>query len=118
MEFESNKGIQRQHQAANRRLLGEQGMHGIVGKGGVGYAQQKDLQRLANEARSQSQRDINKIDSDLSLKKLAAMFNIEQGEAAQAGLDRQLAIDELKLDEEQKRQRRYEDQMNRIFRRI
>ena len=118
MQFEANKQIQRSHQSANRKLLGEQGRHGIVGKGGVGYAQQRDLQRLANESQGQATRDIDKLNADLALKKLAAMFNIEQGEAAQSQLDRQLASDELKLNDEQKRQRYFEDQFNRLFNRV
>jgi len=118
MQFEANKQIQRQHQAANRKLLGEQGRHGIVGKGGVGYAQQRDLQRSADESQGQVTRDLDKLNSDLALKKLAAMFNIEQGEVGQNQLDRQMAADELKLADEQKRQRRYEDQFNRSFSRV
>lgn len=118
MEYEANKNIQRQHQSANRKLLGEQSRHGIVGQGGVGYAQQRDLQRLANEGYGQTSRDLDKLDADLALKKLAAMFNIEQGEATQAQLDKQMAIDELKLDDELRRQRNYEDQVNRLFSRV
>jgi len=118
IQFEANKQIQRQHQGANRKLLGEQSRHGIVGKGGVGYAQQRDLQRLANESQGQATRDINRLDTDLSRKNKAAMFGIEQGEAAQAQLDKQLALDELKLSDEQKRQRYFEDQYNRLFSRL
>jgi hypothetical protein len=118
MQYEANKHIQRQHQQANRKLLGEQGQRGIVGKGGVGYAQQKDLQRMANDAYGQSQRDMDKLDADLAMKKLAAMFNIEQGEAAQSQLDKQVAIDELNLSNEQKRQKYLEDQFNRLFSRL
>jgi hypothetical protein len=118
MQFEANKQIQRQHQSANRKLLGDQSQHGIVGKGGVGYAQQRDLQKLANESQGQATRDIDKLNADLALKKLAAMFNIEQGEVAQTQLDKQMASDELKLSNEQKRQRYFEDQFNRLFSRV
>jgi hypothetical protein len=118
LQYEANKQVQRQHQSANRKLLGDQSMHGIVGKGGVGYAQQRDLQKVANEAQGQATRDIDKLDADLAMKKLAAMFNIEQGEAAQTQLDKQLALDELKLDDEKKRQKYFEDQFNRLFSRI
>lgn len=118
IQFEAKKGIQRQHQSANRRLLGEQSQKGIVGKGGVGYAQQRDLQKLANEAQGQATRDVTKLDTDLSRKNKAAMFGIEQGEAAQAQLDKQLALDELKQNDEIKRQRYLEDQMNRLFSRL
>jgi hypothetical protein len=118
MQYEANKGIQRSMQSANRKLLGEQAQHGIVGKGGVGYAQQRDLQRLGTEAQAGVHRDLDKLNSDLALKKLAAMFNVEQGEASQAQLDRQLAVDELHVNDEKKRQRQYEDQFNRLFSRV
>lgn len=118
MQYEANKQIQRQHQSANRRLLGDQGAHGIVGKGGVGYAQQRDLQRLADENYGQAKRDITKLDADQRMKNLAAIFAGEQGEAAQAQLDKQIALDELRLDEEKKRQRMFEDQFNRLFSRV
>lgn len=118
MQYEASKQIQRQHQSANRRLLGDQGAHGIVGKGGVGYAQQRDLQRLADESYGQARRDLDKMDADQRMKNIAAIFAGEQGEAAQQQLDKQLALDELKLDEERKRQRLFEDQFNRLFSRV
>lgn len=118
MQYEANKGIQRSMQSANRKLLGDQAQHGIVGKGGVGYAQQRDLQKMGTEAQAGVHRDLDKLNSDLALKKIAAMFNIEQGEASQAQLDKQLAIDELQLADERKRQRNFEDQFNRMFNRV
>ncbi len=118
MQYEANKQIQRQMQSANRRLLGDQASHGIVGKGGVGYAQQRDLERLGNEAYGQAYRDLEKLDYDTALKNRAAMFNIEQGEAAQNALDKQLAMDELKYEEERRRNRNYENQFNRLFSRV
>lgn len=118
MQYEANKGIQRSMQQANRKLLGEQSLHGIGGKSGVGYAQQRDLQRMASEAQGGVHRDLDKLDRDLALKKLAASFNIEQGEASQAQLDKQLALDELQLAEERKRQRFFEDQANKQFSRV
>jgi hypothetical protein len=118
LQYEANRDISRNQQAAQRRLLGEQSRRGIRGKGGVGFAQELELERLGNEARGGVQRDLDKLNSDLALKKLAAMFNVEQGEAAQSQLDRQLAADELDLMEERKKQRNYEDQFNRLFSRI
>jgi hypothetical protein len=118
MQYEANRQIKRSLQSANRRLLGDQATHGIVGKGGVGYAQQRDLERLANEARGQSTRDLDKLNADLALKKLAAMFNIEQGEAAQSQLDRQMAMDQLQLEQERKKQKYWEDKFNRLFSRV
>lgn len=118
MQYEANKQIQRSQQSANRKLLGEQSRHGIVGRGGVGYAQQRDLQRMANEERGQVHRDLDKLNADLALKKLAAMFNVEQGEASQAQLDRQMALDEAQLNQERRRQRSLEDKFNRLFSRV
>lgn len=118
MQYEANRNIHRNMETANRKLLGEQGRHGIVGRGGVGYAQQRDLQRMGREEEGQVVRDIDKLDSDLAMKNLAAMFNIEQGEASQSQLDRQLAIDELQLADERKRQREFEEKFYRQFSRI
>jgi hypothetical protein len=118
LQYEANKGIQRGVQSANRKLLGEQSQHGIVGKGGVGYAQQKDLQRLGIDAQNQANRDLTKLDSDLALKKLAAIYSGGEGHASTAGLDKQMALDELQLAEEKKRQRNFEDQFNRLFSRV
>lgn len=118
MQFEANKQIQRQEQSANRRLLGEQGRHGIVGKGGVAYSQQRDLQKVGGEARGQVQRDLDKLNADLALKKLAAIYAGGKGEAAQSQLDKQLALDALELENEKTRQRRMEEQYNRLFSRV
>lgn len=118
MQYEANKGIQRSMQAANRKLLGDQAQHGIVGRGGVGYAQQRDLQRMGTEAQAGVHRDLDKLNSDLALKKLAAMFNIEQGEASQAQLDRQMAIDEMEHANERKRQKNFEDRFYQQFNRV
>lgn len=118
LQYEANKGIQRSMQSANRKLLGDQGAHGIVGKGGVGYAQQRDLQRMGMDAQAGVHRDLDKMNADLRLKNIAAIFAGEQGEAAQAQLDKQLALDELQLADERKRQRGFEDQFNRLFSRV
>jgi hypothetical protein len=118
MQYEANKSIQRNMQQANRKLLGEQASHGIGGRGGVGYAQQRDLQKVGTEAQGQVHRDLDKLNEDLALKKLAAMFNIEQGEASQGQLDKQMALDELKFTEEQKKNKMLQDQLNEIFNRL
>jgi len=118
LQYEANKQIQRGHQSASRKLMGDQSQRGIVGKGGVAYAQQKDLQRLANESQGQATRDLDKLNSDLRMKNVAAIFAGEQGEAAQRQLDKQMALDELRYDDEKKRQRTFEDQFNRLFSRL
>ena len=118
MQYEASQKINRDTQQAERKLLGEQGRRGIGGKSGVAFAQQQELSRAGQEAQGQATRDLEKLNADLALKKLAAMFNIEQGEASQSQLDRQMAIDELELSQEKKRQRAVEDQMNRLFSRL
>lgn len=115
MQYEANKGIQRSHQSANRKLLGDQSQRGIQGQGGVGYAQQRDLQKMAQDAEGGVTRDLDKLDSDVALKKLAAIFTGGEGNAAQSQLDKQMALDELQLADERKRQRTFEDQFNRQF---
>lgn len=118
MQYEANRGIRRSTQAANRKLLGEQGMHGIGGKSGVGFAQQKELQRLAMDAQGGVTRDLDKLDVDERNRNRAAMLALEQGEASQDQIDRQMIIDQLNLEEERKRQRLLEDQFNRAFSRV
>jgi len=116
MESTAQRRLNRDMQGYERKLLAQQGRQGI--KGGAAYAQQADLARIGADAQGQYQRDLSQLDSDLSLKKLAAMFNIEEGEAAQAQLDRQLAIDEANLENERIRQRWIEDQYNRLFTKV
>jgi len=118
MQYEANKAIQRSHQAANRKLLGDQSQRGIQGQGGVGYAQQRDLQRLAQEAQGGVIRDLDKLNEDMRLKHIAAIYAGEQGEATQYQLDKQIALDELKLDEERRRQRQFEQDARELFNRI
>ena len=118
MQYEANKGIQRTMQSANRKLLGDQSSHGILGKGGVGYAQQRDLQRLGVDAQAGVHRDLDKMNADLRMKNVAATFAGGQGEASQAQLDIQLALDELNLNEEKKRQKLLEDQIYRQWNRV
>ncbi len=118
LQYEANKGIQRGVQGAHRKLLGEQGQRGIAGRSGVGYAQQKDLLRSGEQAKGQVHRDLDKLNSDLSMKKLAAMYAGGEGEASQSQLDKQMAIDEMNLAEEKRRQREFENQMYKMFSRV
>ncbi len=115
MQYEANKMIQRGQQSANRKLLGDQATHGILGKGGVAYAQQRDLHQRGEEAKAGVHRDLEKLNSDLATKKQAAIFAGGEGHASQAQMDRQLAIDELQLAKERKRQRKFEDKFYNQF---
>lgn len=118
MQYEANRGIQRGTETANRELLGNQAKRGIVGKGGVGYAQQRELQKLASEARGGVHRDLDKLNADMMEKRRAQEFGIESGEAAQHQLDRQIAQDEINLEKERKRQREFEDRFYQQFSRV
>jgi hypothetical protein len=118
LQYEANRNIQRDVQHNERKLLGDQSRRGISNKSGVAYAQQRDLQRAGNEAQGAVHRDLNKLDSDLALKKKAAMFAGGEGEATQRQLDRQLAEDEFDFAEEKKRNRNTEDRFNRQFSRV
>lgn len=115
LQYEANKGIKQSYQAANRKLLGEQAQRGIQGRGGVGYSQQMDLQRIARENEGQVTRDVTKLDRDLALKRAAAIFTGGEGEASQRLLDNQIAQDELDLNDERKRQRSFEDEARKLF---
>jgi hypothetical protein len=118
IQYEASQRINRDTQAAERKLLGEQGRRGIGGKSGVAFAQQQELARAGQEAQGQVARDTEKLNADLALKKIAAMFSSAQGEAAQSQLDRQMAADELELSQEKKRQRALEDKFNHLFSRV
>lgn len=118
MESEADIGINRGIQRASRALLGEQARRGIVGKGGVGAAQIRDLHRQGMEMRGQAQRDIQRLDADTALKKLAAVLNFEQGEATQDALERQRAQDELRYKDDQRKLRAMMAQYGKSFSRI
>lgn len=116
MEESAQKKLNRESQGLQRRLLAQQGSRGV--KGGAAYAQQADLARATGEAQQQYMRDIDQMDADIAMKKLGALFGIEQGEAAQSQLDRQLALDMARMEEERKRQRPYEQKYNDYFSRV
>src|SRR5574338_633680 len=113
MQYEADRQIQRQMQSANRRLMGNQAERGISGKSGVAFAQQKELQRLANEAQGQTTRDLNKLNADRQMQNLAAMINLEYGEAGQAMQDVENARNRLQADEERRLQRAILDKLLR-----
>lgn len=118
LQYEANRNIDRSYQSANRKLLGEQSRRGVVGRGGVGYAQQRDLHNLAQEAQGGVTRDVNKLNADLQAKQLANLFAMGESEAAQSGLDREAAENALRYEEEKKRQEQFENDMRGIFNRL
>lgn len=120
MQFEANRNINNAFEKEHRNLQGEQARRGLVGKGGIAYAQNRNLEKIGEEARGQSTRDLHRLDADLALKKLAAIFTGGKGEAAQSQLDRQTAQDQLELADEKKRLKDWEYQMrkNNVFGRV
>ena len=116
MQYEANSQIKRNVQGLNRRLLGEQGMHGR--RGGVAYAQQRDLAKMGQEAAGQSERGIQQLNADLALKKLAAIYAGGKGEAAQSLMERQRAEDKEELEREKRRQQPYLNQYSALFSRL
>ena len=101
MQYEGERQIDREHEKARQALLGQQGQRGIGGKSGIGYAQQRDLQNMAAEARGAVTRGVQLADADQALKKQAAIYAGGQGESALAALDRQAAQDDLRYRQEQ-----------------
>jgi hypothetical protein len=118
LQSEANRHINREQYASERKLLGEQSQRGIGGNSGIAYQQRRDLERNGQDLKYGVNRDLDKIDSDLALKQLAANFNVGQGEAIQSQLDRQLALDELGLEDERRKQRAYENTRARSFSRV
>jgi hypothetical protein len=115
MQYEASRQVRRGVQGASRALMGEQGRHGILGKSGVAYAQQRDLQKMGQEALGQRQRDIQQMNADLAMKKLAAIYAGGKGEAAQSVLERQAAQDRAEYEAERRRQRPYAERINELF---
>ncbi len=116
MEESGKAKLNRDVQGYQRKLLANQGRAGI--RGGAAYAQQADLARAGLDAQQQLYRDLENLDAETAMKKLAAAFNIEQGEAAQSQADKQLAYDDLRYEQEKKRQKALEDQINYLFSKV
>lgn len=87
MQYEAHKGIQRQAQAAQRNILGEQGQRGIGGRSGIGYAQQRDLNRGYAAQHGQAQRDFERLNAEQRLANVGAGTAYEAGEKSRLGTD-------------------------------
>lgn len=116
LQESSNAQINRDVQGYGRKLLAQQGRRGV--KGGAAYAQQQDLARLGTDAQQQMQRDLSSLDADLALRKMAAAYNIEQGEVSQEGLRQQMSRDILNSHDERKQQKWLAEQANKLFQRV
>lgn len=116
LQESSDAQINKDIQGYEKRLLAQQGRRGV--KGGAAYAQQQDLARLGAEAQQQMQRDLSALDADLVMRKIAAAYNVEQGEVAQEALRQQMARDVLGSYDQRKYQKWLAEQANRLFQRI
>ena len=111
-EAHANRRINKEVHRNQRELIAKQGHHGL--RGGSAYAQKADLERLGHEARNEAQSNIRGLDAELALKKMASQFAIEEGGASERLLANQQAENAINLQEERKRNRKYEHQFNRI----
>lgn len=116
IESNARRRLNRSLQGAQRDVLASQGASGI--RGPAAYAQQQDIRNAAREAEGDFYRDLEEYDPELALKKLAMMFNVQQGRRAQGHLNRQQALDEMRLREERAKQRELQEYFRGQFGRI
>lgn len=115
-EESHNRDLDRELQSQERKLLANQSRKGI--RGGVAFAQRSELDRNAADLRREAHRDLDKLDYETKLKNKASTFAIEEGEAGQDFLDRQIAEDKKRAEEEMKRLTKYDQQIARNLNRI
>lgn len=111
MQHEANRQIENQVYHQNRQMGGKRSQSGIGHKSGIAFAQREAVQKGAQEARGQSERDINRLDADQRMRNLAAQFAIQQGEVGRSDTARQEAEDMLRYEDEKKRSRHFEKQL-------
>lgn len=116
LQESANSQINKDIQGYEKKILAQQGRRGV--KGGAAYAQQRDLAQLGTEAQQQMQRDLSTLDADLVLRKIAAAYNVEQGEVGQEALRQQMARDTLGSYDQKKYQKWLAEQANKLFQRI
>lgn len=116
LQQSANSQINRDIQGYEKKLLAQQGRRGV--RGGAAYAQKQDLARLGTEAQQQMQRDLATLDADLVLRKIAAAYNIEQGEVGQEALRQQMAKDVLESYDAKKYNKYLAEQANKLFQRV
>lgn len=102
MQYERERDVDREQKAANRKLLGEQGMRGIVGRGGIGETQRREIANAGQAARAGVTRDLDKLSSDRALKRQAQILSMGLNESTQQQADKQLLESRRNYDKEQK----------------
>jgi hypothetical protein len=87
MQHQAYKNAQRMGQTTQRALLGEQSQRGIGGRSGIGYAQQRDINKGVAAQQAQSLRDFQKLNAEQGTAIGAA------GEAARYGAESRMDTD-------------------------
>jgi len=93
MQYEAHKGIQREEQAAQRNLVGAQGMRGIGGRSGIGYAQRRDMNQQYAGQHQQAQSDYNRLNEQQKYANVAAGTAYGEGQSAGMNTDWQEALE-------------------------
>ena len=113
MQHEAYKNAQRMGQASQRALLGEQSQRGIGGRSGIGYAQQRDINRGVAAQQAQSLRDFQRLNAEQGTAIGAA------GEAARYGAESRMDTDiESQSEEEERRKYRLANPNSQQFMKI
>lgn len=118
LQYERERDVDREQKAANRKLLGEQGMRGIVGRGGIGEAQRRELANAGQAARAGVTRDLDKLSSERALKRQAQIFSMGQGASTQAQTDRQMLENQRNYEKEQRDAERREKKLFKTLKKI
>lgn len=100
LQNQANAHINSTMHTASKKLLGDQASRGILGQGGVKYAQQRDLMRQGMKARGDAHNEVAKQDAERAIQKQAQVFAAGAGEASQANLERQEAKNDLRYTQE------------------
>lgn len=116
MRNQRESQIERDLQNYNRMLTGKQSVKGV--RGGVTAAAQRDLQNMAQEQLSDYERGLAELDSNLALKKLAAIYGAGESEAAQDALLNQSAYDKIIGYLQNENQRKWANRADKYFSQI
>lgn len=85
---------------------------------GIQNAHQADLANQRQRGKLEYRGALDQLNRDIAMKKQAAAFAIESGEAAQSAIDRQQALENARHQQQHVIQRRASKKLNRAFNRI
>ena len=113
MQHQAYKNAQRMGQTSQRALLGEQSQRGIGGRSGIGYAQQRDINKSVAAQQAQSLRAFQRLNAE------QGMANAGAGYAAEAGAQSRMDTDiESQREEEERRKYRLANPNSQQFMKI